>query len=335
MNHSTSVSLDDGWAAQIERFLAGGGRFSKSTISTYRPALKRFAGIALEHGVARPKDIDPGLLELYGQALTEWNPAPRTRSLHVVCVRRFVQWLKAHGASSVPSDWQVKSILPSQPVAPSTPTSTSRPDLKRLLTAETSSLRDRAIWALAAFAGLRATEIAKLQLHAFESDPSGWYVRVERGRRGLTRRVPLVGEVTRSVAAYLEDTGRSLGRSKGYLFEAEDRYAEMRGTEGLSRQTIYNVIRRTAELAGIPSCNPRELRNAFAVLFLRAGGNLGELQDLLGHDHPATTAAFIESQRRSEVRETLERQLAMVEATDETLMSRTDQKRDATTSTDE
>ena len=314
------------WDTSIQNFLSGGGRFSKSTVTTYRAPLRRFAAKAQELGRPSPHDIDTDFLETYGRTLKEWGPAPRTYALHLVCIRRFIQWMKAHGASHLPEEWQVKSILPSVTVVDPPVISTSRPDLKRLLKADDASPRDRAVWALAAFAGLRASEIARLKTDAFHPGEHGWNVSVARGKRQVVRPIPLVEQVSHAVAAYLADTGRTLGKSKGYLFEAEDRYAEARGTEGLTRQTIYNIIRRTAAEAGIQSCNPRELRNAFAVLFLRAGGDLHELQELLGHQSAAQTAVFLQAEKKSVARETIEKQLALVEGTEEVLMQRTEPK---------
>ena len=322
MSHDPGHESSGTWEQHIQAFLTGGGRFSKATVATYRAPLRRFAEAAQEHGRATPAEIDTAFLEIYGRTLKEWGPAPRTYSLHLVCIRRFIQWMKAHGASHLPEEWQVKSILPSITVADPPVVSTSRPDLKRLLKAVDATPRDRAVWALAAFAGLRASEIARIKAEAFQRGEHGWSVFVARGKRQVVRPIPLVDEVSRAVAAYLEDTGRSLGKCKGYLFEAEDRYAEARGTEGLTRQTIYNVIRRTASEAGISSCNPRELRNAFAVLFLRAGGDLHELQDLLGHQSAAQTAVYLQAEKKSVARETIEKQLALVEETDEVLMRR-------------
>ena len=272
--------------------------------------------------------IDAQLLELYGQALREWNPAARTLSLHVVCVRRFIGWLQAHGAEGLPQVWQIKDILRFEAAAKPAMTATARPDLKRLLVARDASPRDRAVWALAAFAGLKATEIARLKLESFQHDGTGWTVEVVRSARKVPRKVPLVDEVSRALTAYLRDTGRRLGRSKGFVFEAEDPYAEKRATQGLSRQTIYNIIRKTADGLGIESCNPRQLRNAFGVLFLRAGGELSQLQELLGHESAAATSVYLQAEQRSIARETLERQIALVESTDETLMQAGD-RRDA------
>ena len=314
------------WPVCIERFLSGGGRFSQSTVQTYRPALRRFSEVATERGYDRPADIDAHLLELYGQALREWNPAPRTLSLHVVCVRRFIGWLQAHGAQGLPQVWQIKDILRFEAAPQTSMTATARPDLKRMLVAKDASPRDRAIWALAAFAGLKATEIARLKLESFQHDGTGWTVEVQRSARKVPRNVPLVDEVSRALTAYLRETGRRLGRAKGFVFEAEDPYAEKRATQGLSRQSVYNVIRKTAEALGIETCNPRQLRNAFGVLFLRAGGDLSQLQELMGHESAAATSVYLQAEQRSIARETLERQLALVESTDETLMSAGDRR---------
>ena len=154
------------WEIAVHRFLTGGGRYSKATIGTYGAALRRFADIARKRGCQKPGQITALLLEKYGAALREWDPAPRTRTLHVVSVRRFVGWMRAHGAD-VPESHDVAQILRTEPVAVPPIVATGRPELKRLMVTEDAEPRDRAVWALAAFAGLRASEIAKLKLELF------------------------------------------------------------------------------------------------------------------------------------------------------------------------
>lgn len=304
------LPASDAWHSAMEGFVGGGGRFSEATRRTYRGVLRKFAAFAVEQDprYAEPGEVDLVLLEHYGRALDEWNPAPRTRSLHISAVRRFIEWSRAHDVS-MPARRRVAEILPTHGPRPDEPVvAPPRRDMASMLDhVERIEPRDRAVWLLAAVAGLRPSEIGAVRCSDIRRSPKGGLVLVVRGERVDDRVVPMVRDLETAVVEYLRETGRRLG-TDDYLFEATDRAAAKRGSVGLTRRTIHRIVQRVGRELDL-DVTPRDLRHAFAVQFLGAGGGAVDLQAILGHASLVSTTKYLASLRLAESRETIERQV--------------------------
>lgn len=113
---------------------------------------------------------------------------------------------------------------------------------------------------------------------------------VDRGNGSLT----VIGKGNKKRTVYMATTAR---RALWRYLEAERRLAgpedplfvSVGGNQsggGLGYSGCYEVVRNAGKLAGLPKelrSSPHTLRHTFAVSFLRAGGNLFELQRLMGH----------------------------------------------------
>jgi site-specific recombinase XerD len=51
----------------------------------------------------------------------------------------------------------------------------------------------------------------------------------------------------------------------------------------LTRSGLLQLIKRIGKRAGVPNAHPHRFRHTFAINFLRNGGNIYALQELLGH----------------------------------------------------
>jgi integrase/recombinase XerD len=108
------------------------------------------------------------------------------------------------------------------------------------------------------------------------------------GKGSRERLVPLGGAAVRWLSLYI-DTARPLlvrGKSTPVLF------LTYRGNP-LSRMTVWNIVRRSAEMAGIKErIHPHILRHSFATHLLRGGADLRVVQELLGHADIKTTEIY-------------------------------------------
>jgi integrase/recombinase XerC len=163
-------------------------------------------------------------------------------------------------------------------VVPRVPRGLPRPvserDLERALAAAGLLLR---VWIeLAAYGGLRAGEIARLE-RADVLDEVDSPTLLLRGKGGKSRAVPLAD----STLADLHALGMP---SRGRIFHRAD------GRPATGR-SVGGTVNRHLHALGIP-CTIHQLRHRFATCFYRTTRDLRVLQELMGHQSPATTAVY-------------------------------------------
>jgi site-specific recombinase XerD len=146
-----------------------------------------------------------------------------------------------------------------------------------------NGLRDRAILTMLARMGLRACEIAALQL-----DDLDWRQGevVVRGKGGHRDRLPLPADVGQVLVDYLE-----AGRSAGAL----DRCVFVRVKaphRGLTNTGVTQVVNAAAHRAGLGTVYAHRLRHSAATAMLAAGAPLAEIGQVLRHRSVLTTAVY-------------------------------------------
>jgi integrase len=145
--------------------------------------------------------------------------------------------------------------------------------------------RDYAIVLLLARLGLRAGEVAGLELD--DLDWEAGHVTV-RGKRGVRAGLPLPADVGAAVARYLR-RGRPCSPSRRVFLRMR---APIRGFAGAS--AIDNVVGRAIEHAAIqaPTKGAHQFRHALATQMLRRGASLTEIGEVLRHRSPQTTTIY-------------------------------------------
>lgn len=139
--------------------------------------------------------------------------------------------------------------------------------------------RNRALLWILLDSGLRISEVCSLRVTDVEKDTGEISV---CGKGGKRRRVYLGRDARRAVRRYLEVQRRGAS-PKEPLFLAE---GGIHTGEAMTRSGFTQLIRRlgrTADLRGV-RCSPHTFRHTFAIEFLRGGGNVYELQVLMGHE---------------------------------------------------
>lgn len=135
-----------------------------------------------------------------------------------------------------------------------------------------SALRNAAIVLLLLDAGLRASELCDLQLRDYDRK-SGRLI-VEHGKGDKQRTVYIGQSAQRALWRYM--TVRQDVTPTAPLI------ASSRGGP-MDRDGLRKLINRIGKTAGVTGATPHRFRHTFAVNFLRNGGNMAALQDLLGH----------------------------------------------------
>jgi site-specific recombinase XerD len=145
--------------------------------------------------------------------------------------------------------------------------------------------RDYAVLLLLARLGLRAGEVALLELDDIDWTGARLYVRAKAAQR---LELPLPAEVGKAIVAYLRH-GRPPSTSRRLFLRAR---APIRGFQGPC--AIGSIVRHALQRAGIdaPTTGAHQFRHALATQMLRQGASLGEIGELLGHRHPQTTTIY-------------------------------------------
>jgi site-specific recombinase XerD len=143
--------------------------------------------------------------------------------------------------------------------------------------------RDRLLLALMAYAGLRRSEL--LGLDWDDVDLSRRLLRVRKAKGGRQRTIPIHSALAPLFAAYYT-TRVPLTEQAVFV-----------GVQGnrLHYTQLGQVFRHYVDAAGINErkrVTPHTLRHVFASELLRAGANLRQIQELLGHKHVDSTQRY-------------------------------------------
>ena len=146
--------------------------------------------------------------------------------------------------------------------------------------------RDFAILLLLSRLGLRAGEVAGLQL-----DDVDWRrgLLLIRGKGGRYDELPLPDDVGQALVSYLRRRPRCQSRAVFVRVTAPRRE--------LNRSTIGWVVRAACDRAGLPRVGAHRLRHTAATEMLRRGASLAEIGEVLRHREQKTTAIYAKVDR--------------------------------------
>lgn len=132
--------------------------------------------------------------------------------------------------------------------------------------------RDEAIILTLLDTGVRASELCALVIRDYDQKRGRLHIRHGKGDK---ERYAIMGNRTqKAIWRYL--TTRLDAKANEPLFVSSN------GTH-LKRDNLYHMLTRLAEKAGVSKANPHRFRHTFAINFLRNGGNVFVLKELLGH----------------------------------------------------
>ena len=124
--------------------------------------------------------------------------------------------------------------------------------------------------------GLRVSECARLTVADCDLESGTVQVRAwHNGRKSRPRTVRLGNLARRAVWAYIANRTDPI-TPNAPLFVTDD-------GKPLERFGIAKILKRIAANAGVAQCNPHKFRHTFAIQYLRNGGDIFTLQELLGH----------------------------------------------------
>jgi site-specific recombinase XerD len=148
--------------------------------------------------------------------------------------------------------------------------------------------RDYAMLAMLFGCGFRRSELVGLELEDIQMRQGHWAVVDLIGKGGHIRTVP----IPNWVKAALDQWTRAAGVSDGKVFRAVARLGKVWGS-GISQNVVWYVVRTCCQNAGLEHIAPHDLRRTCAKVCHDRGGELEQIQFLLGHASVQTTERYL------------------------------------------
>jgi len=163
---------------------------------------------------------------------------------------------------------------------------------RRLLTQRTPitlrEVRDHAMLAVLLGCGLRRGELLAMQLGWIQQREEHWVIADLVGKGGHVRTVPMPAWVKDAIDAWTA----AARITDGTVFRAITKSGHVWGN-GMTAKVLWDVVRHAAAEAGITKLAPHDLRRTCARLCHLAGGELDQIQFLLGHVSIQTTERYL------------------------------------------
>ncbi|MFO0681778.1 MAG: site-specific tyrosine recombinase XerD [Sandaracinus sp.] len=278
MSDAESDLLIDGYLAHL-RVERGLGRL---TLEAYGSDLSRYAAhLGLEGATVTGASADH--VSSFLARLSRQGLAARSQARMLSAVRGLYRWLvREQAVTQDPTE-----LAPTPTRAKKLPVVLTEDEIRALLAAPDEStplgLRDAAMLHTMYAAGLRVSELVKLELGAVHLD-EGFLA--AHGKGNKRRLVPLGVPARERIARWRAEVREQWADpGERALFVTE------RGT-AMTRQNFFERVRIHALAAGIRRISPHKLRHSFATHLLVHGADLRAVQTMLGHADITTTEVY-------------------------------------------
>ena len=148
--------------------------------------------------------------------------------------------------------------------------------------------RDYAMLAMLFGCGVRRSELVGLQVEEVQMRQGHWAIVDLIGKGGHVRTVPVPGWVKSA----LDEWTAAAGITQGRIFRAIAKQGRVWG-KGVSQNVVWYVVKTCCERAGLQHIAPHDLRRTCAKLCHSSGGELEQIQFLLGHASVQTTERYL------------------------------------------
>lgn len=181
----------------------------------------------------------------------------------------------------------ITSVLESPKLWKKLPQFLTSDELERILKApaqdQPAGIRDYALLECLYGTGVRVSELSGLRMQDVNLDNA--FVKC-RGKGDKERLVPIGKMAIRACRTYLDKVRSRIKNTDEHFFVGQS-------GRGLTRQYIWQMIKRYAKIAGIhKTITPHSFRHSFATHLLEHGADLRVVQELLGHADISTTQIY-------------------------------------------
>src|SRR3981189_1665406 len=278
---------------------------SAHTVRAYAREVRSFADYLRENlgDGASVKQVEHLHIRAYLGALYERGLTKASAARALAAVRSWFKWLAKEGKVA-----QNPALLVSTPKLPKhLPRVPSMEEVNRVLNSLESQgakdedkqeaaawpERDRVIFELLYGCGIRNSELVGLDMGSVKWRDDAVLV---RGKGRKERLVPLGDEAAVALKAYLPlREAKLLAAGKGALAANGPLVMNLRmgGDCRLTTRSVGRIVKAIALSRGLAAdVHPHTLRHAFGTHMLEEGADLRAIQEMLGHERPATTQRY-------------------------------------------
>ncbi len=285
--------------AQYLELVVADGDVAPDTVATYNRRVQQYLAWCQDFHITPAKADKEVILRFRSYLIKTRKQKPATISLTLVVIRRFYEsCLK-------------KNLVKENPVigvkAPRSKVTTSEgitfltgSQLQVLLDAvgndsSIKALRDRLLIAIMALEGLRSVEVFRANLGDIQQTHQQYFLKVDGKKKIKT--VPLRSDIVNVLKKYQQvrlASGEQLSSNSPLIISLSNQTKGKR----LSRRGIEYIVDGyldSTQLKRIDNSQSRSthsLRHTAGTLGLAGGASLRQVQELLGHSDPKTTAIY-------------------------------------------
>jgi integrase len=262
---------------------------SKSGQRTYDHAITEF----VEWYCSEPRlAFNRTVVLRYRIALEQKHYAPATINLRLAAVRRIAYEAADSGLLSPELAAGIRRVKGVRRLGVRVGNWLTAEQGKRLLdNGSADSLRSKrnsAMLAMLIGCGLRRAELLGLTMQSIQLREEHWVIADLVGKGGHIRTVPIPLWVKKAVDAWTE----AAQITQGHVFGSINKAGRIWGN-GMTPKVLWEVVKDAARRAGIDKLAPHDLRRTCARLCHLAGGELDQIQFLLGHVSIQTTERYL------------------------------------------
>lgn len=277
------------WQSEIkgfQQYLQLEKSLSPNSISAYIRDISQFANFVCEQNHVSAKEVKLQIIQSYLVRLNEIGIAESSQARFISSVRGFFKYLLLENEIQTdPSE-----LLEMPKLKRKLPDVLSHDEIQEMIqsidVSQKAGHRNRALLQVLYGCGLRVSECCNLVYSRLYQEEE--FIKVT-GKGNKQRLVPIHSQALEEIERYEDQMRNHMPIQEKHM---DNIFLSARGNP-LSRVMIYNIVKTSAQKAGIEKkISPHTLRHSFATELVKNGANLRAVQDMLGHASITTTEIY-------------------------------------------
>ena len=255
---------------------------SRNTLIGYKYAWRSFEPFIAE--CKDEKQLRKRLKDAVMGLMTAEELAPQSINNYIRVINAFLKWM--HEEDGIP---RIKLDKLKQPT--NVRKILTDDEVQGLITLKPKKLNDRRVWMMSMIildAGLRLDEVRRL--HSTDIDFENFLITI-RGKGNKQRRVPFSADLRKILYKWCQKVGTD------HLFNTRA------GKLLVSARNATRDLHMLGCTLSMPDMGFHRMRHTMATNFIKRGGNVVNLQKILGHTSVTTTMIYVHAQTEDMVKD--------------------------------